>query len=203
MQFEKAHLSQSNRTEACFFGQQGMPSAICMACPSAAGAMVAARAEGAAAIGGAAGPITTPTAIPSAKNQRMAARSFMAAKSHRRDGLRSPMILNLEPVGGRSHHALVRGDGPHPKAALRPIAPYPHIARWKRCSEGHLRHGRENKPADLCAGLRYGPLVSKEWFSFAGPWLKEMRRAQNQALINDTRSNSEDAGERNSHIRGE
>ena len=125
MQFEKAHLSQSNRTEACFFGQQGMPSAICMACPSAAGAMVAVRAEGAAAIGGAAGPITTPTAIPSAKNQRMAARSFMAAKSHRRDGLRSPMILNLEPVGGRSHHALVRGDGPHLKAALRPDSAIP------------------------------------------------------------------------------
>src|SRR5437660_185662 len=109
MQLAKPHLSQSTRMGDCFFGQQGMPSAICMVSSSvAADVMVAVRAEGAAAINGAAGPITTPTAIPSAKNQRMTARSFMAAKSHGRDGSRSPLILNSETVGGRLHHALVR-----------------------------------------------------------------------------------------------
>jgi hypothetical protein len=84
MQFDNAHLSQSDRIGACFFGQQGMPSAICMAFPAAvADVMLAVDAEGIAAIKGAAGPITTPTAIPNAKNQRMTARSFIAAKSHR------------------------------------------------------------------------------------------------------------------------
>jgi hypothetical protein len=74
-------LSQSDRIGACFFGQQGMPSAICMAFSSfAADVMVAAGSVGIAAIKGAAGPITTPTAIPSAKNQRMTARSFMVRK---------------------------------------------------------------------------------------------------------------------------
>jgi hypothetical protein len=81
MQLDKAHLSQSNRIDACFSGQQGTPSAICMASSSAAAAiMVAVRGEYPAAINGAAGPITTPTAIPSARNQRMTARSFMARK---------------------------------------------------------------------------------------------------------------------------
>jgi len=92
MQFEKAHLSQSNRTEVCFFGQHGIPSAISMAFSCVMGAvMVVVGAEGTAAIKGAAGPVTTPTAIPNAKNQRKTARSFMAAKSHRQGGLRSPL----------------------------------------------------------------------------------------------------------------
>jgi hypothetical protein len=78
MQFEKAHLSQSNGIGACFFGQQGMPSGICMASSSAA--LVVMVADAAAAINGAVGPITTPTATPSAKNQRMTVLSFMDAK---------------------------------------------------------------------------------------------------------------------------
>jgi hypothetical protein len=76
-----------------------MSPAICVA-TSSAEAMLAFEAESIAAIRGAAGPITTPTAIPSTKNQRMTARSFIAAKSHRRDELRSPLNRNSEPVGG-------------------------------------------------------------------------------------------------------
>lgn len=96
MQFENAHLSQSNGIGACFFGQQGMPSAICMAPSSgAAGVMVAIGEEGTAAIKGAAGPITTPTAIPSANNQRMPARSFMARKIPQVERIEKPKSLTL------------------------------------------------------------------------------------------------------------
>jgi len=81
MQFDNAHLSQSDRIGACFFGQHGMPSAICKASSSVvADVMLAIEAEGIAASKGAAGPITTPTAIPNAKNQRMTARSFIIRK---------------------------------------------------------------------------------------------------------------------------
>ena len=108
MQLDKAHLSQSNGIGACFFGQQGMPSGICMASSSAAAVvMVAVSAEAAAAINGAAGPIATPTAIPNAKNQRMTAGSFMAVKSHSRGSLRSPMIPISYAVDRRLHHAVV------------------------------------------------------------------------------------------------
>lgn len=106
MQFDKAHLSQSNRFGACFFGQQGMPSAICMAF-SPTDVMLALE-GGIAAIRGAAGPITIPTAIPNAKNQRMRVVTFMAAKSHRLGGLRSPAIVTSNPISGLLHHALVR-----------------------------------------------------------------------------------------------
>ena len=108
MQPDKAHLSQSNGIGACFFGQQGMPSVICMTSSPVAGIVaVATSVEAAAAITGAAGPITTPTEIPSAKSQRMTAGSFMATKSHRRCGLRSPMTPISDAVDGRLHHALV------------------------------------------------------------------------------------------------
>lgn len=116
---QKTHLSQSNRMGDCFFGQQGMPSAICMASLSAAAAVMAAvRAGGAAAINCAAGPMKTPIAIPSAKNQRMTARNFMAAKFHGRDGLRSPLVLNSATVGDQLHHALVRIDACEPRARV-------------------------------------------------------------------------------------
>ena len=113
MQFEKAHLSQSNRIGACFFGQQGMPSAICMASSSAEADVMLALEEGIAAIkGGAAGPITTPTAIPNAKNQRMTARSFMVRKIPQVGRIEKPSIPISEPVSGRLHHALVMIDAP-------------------------------------------------------------------------------------------
>jgi hypothetical protein len=109
MQFEKAHLSQSNRMGACFFGQHGIPSAICTASSSdAAGVIVAERAEGTAATNGAAGPITTPTAIPSAKNQRMTARSFITAKIPHARRLEKPLDPEFGASRRRLHHALVR-----------------------------------------------------------------------------------------------
>ena len=70
--------------------------------------VVAVTEEGTAAIRGAAGPIATPAAIPSTSNQRMTGRNFMAAKSHGRGGLRSPVIVISDPVCGRLHHALAR-----------------------------------------------------------------------------------------------
>lgn len=112
MQFDKAHLSQSNRIGACFFGQQGMPSAICMASSSAEADVMLAFEEGIAAIRGAAGPITTPTAIPTAKNQRMTARSFMARKIPQVGWIEKSSIPISEPFSGRLHHALVMIDAP-------------------------------------------------------------------------------------------
>jgi hypothetical protein len=96
MQFENAHLSQSNGIGACFFGQQGMSSGICMPLSSgAAEVMDAIGEESAAAIKGAAGPVTTPIAIPSANNQRMTARSFMARKIPQVGRLEKPKSLTL------------------------------------------------------------------------------------------------------------
>jgi hypothetical protein len=88
MQFDKAHLSQSNGIGACFFGQQGMPSGICMPSPAAAGTIVAGEADE-VAINGATGPIATPIAIPNTKSQRMTARSSISRKSHNWRELRS------------------------------------------------------------------------------------------------------------------
>lgn len=108
MQFDRAHLSQSDRIGACFFGQQGMPSAISIASSSAEADVMLALEDGIAAIRGAAGPITIPTAIPNAKNQRMTARSFMVAKSQRQAALTSPVIVTSDPISAQLHHALVR-----------------------------------------------------------------------------------------------
>src|SRR6516225_11686247 len=87
-------------------GQQGMASAISMASSSAAAAImdIAVTAEGIATIRGAAGPIATPTAIPSANKRRTTARIFMAPKSHKEGGLRSPVGVISKPINGRLHH---------------------------------------------------------------------------------------------------
>jgi flavin reductase (DIM6/NTAB) family NADH-FMN oxidoreductase RutF len=70
--------------------------------------MVAIGEEDAAVIKGAAGPIATPVAIATTSNQRVTVRNLMPAKSHSRDGLRSPVIVISNAESRRLHHALVR-----------------------------------------------------------------------------------------------
>jgi hypothetical protein len=48
-----------------------------------------------------------------------------------------------------------------------PTVSYRHIVGWKRPGRPRSDDGSEYEPADFYAGLRYGPLMRKSWFSFA------------------------------------